>query len=141
MRITFVMTLTILAVALSTGTASRAEIAQLQSTGPSMTFTGQVQGVDVGQGVVVVRGPKPGTQNGNASGQVSVIIMLTKVFKVDQTTTISVGGKSKPILADVKNGDPIQVSYVQSPNGQFLAKSVTDSGRPAAKQSPPSSYY
>src|ERR1039457_1674839 len=60
MRITSVMTLTSLVVALSIGTAAHAEIAKLQSTGQSMTFTGQVQGVDVAQGVVVVRGPKPG---------------------------------------------------------------------------------
>ncbi len=141
MRITSVITLTILAVALSIGTASRAEIAQPPTT-QSMTFTGVVQGVDVAQGVVVVRGPKQGdNSSGVQSGQTSVIIVLTKVFKVDRTTTISVAGKSKPNLTEIKSGDPIQVSYVLVPNGQFLAKSVTDSGRPAAKQTSQPSRY
>ena len=138
MRITSVMTLTALAVGLSIGTAAHAEIAKLQSTGQSMTFTGQVQGVDVAQGVVVVRGPKPGG-NPPGSGQVSVIILVTKVFRVDQTTKISVGGKSKTNLAEVKNGDPISVDFAQAPGGQFLAKSVTDSVRPPPK--PPQSSY
>ena len=41
---------------------------------------------------------------------------------------------AKPNLADVKTGDSIQVGFVQTPNGQFLAKSVIDSGRPPANQ-------
>ncbi len=137
MRITSVMILTILVVALSVGTASRAKAAE----GAAMTFTGQVQGVDVAQSFVVVRGPKPGTESGNASGQVSVRILVAKMFKVDKTATISVGGKSKTNLADVKNGDPIEISYVQAPNGQFLAKSVTDSAGPPANQTSQPSHY
>jgi len=86
------MTLTVLAVALSIGTASRAKAAE-PSTAQSMTFTGQVQGVDVPQGLVAVHGPKQGTQNGNAGSQVSVVIVIVKVFKVDRTTTIAVGDK------------------------------------------------
>jgi len=140
MRITSVVTLTSLVVALSIGTAAQAEIAQPQAIGQSMIFTGMVQGVDVVQGIVVVRGPKQDqTSPGIQTGQTSVIITLTKVFRIDRTTNISVGGQSKTNLADVKNGDPISVSYVQATGGQFLAKSVTDSTRPAAK--PPASSY
>ena len=142
MRIASVMTLTMLAVALSIGTAARAEIAQPQTIGPAMTFTGMVQGVDIGQGIVVVRGPKqdppsPGIQ----TGQTSVIITLVKIFKIDQTTKISVGGQSKTNLADIKNGDPIQVGYVQTTSGLSIAKTLTDSNGTAGNQQPPRSSY
>jgi hypothetical protein len=121
------------------GTASYAALAETPS-GQSMTFTGQVQGVDVGQGVVVVRGPKQGDKSsGIQSGQTTVIIVLTKIFRIDKTTKISVGGQSKTNLADVKNGDPISVEFIQSNSGQFLAKSVTDTVRPPPK--PPQSSY
>jgi hypothetical protein len=143
MRIASLMTLGSLAVALSMGTASYAALAETQTTGQSMTFTGMVQGVDVGQGIVVVRGPKQDqTPPGVNTGQTSVIITIVKLFKIDQTTKISVGGQSKTNIADIKNGDPISVSYVQTTSGQMLAKSVTDSNGPAANQQPPrSSYY
>ena len=130
MRITSVTIVTAFAVALSIGMVSRAQAAE--PAAQSMTFTGVVQGVNAAQGVLVVSGPKPGAQG----GQVNVNIMISKIFKIDRTTTVSVTGKSNAGLADVKNGDPIQVSFVQSPDGQFLAKSVTDSGRPAANQTP-----
>ncbi len=141
MRITSVMTLTMLAVALSIGTAARAEIAQPQTVGPSMTFTGTVQGVDMNQGIVVVRGPKQDpNQPGVNTGQTSVIITLVKLFKIDQTTKISVGGQNKTNLADVKNGDPISVGYVQTTSGLSIAKTVMDSNGTTGNQAPRSSY-
>lgn len=141
MKIASVMTLGGLFAALTIGTASYAALAEMQTTGPSMTFTGMVQGVDIGQGIVVVRGPKQDqTAPGVQTGQTSVIITIVKLFKVDQTTKISVGSQSKTNLADIKNGDPISVSYVQTTSGQALAKSVTDSSRAPAKP-PASSYY
>src|ERR1700722_15612684 len=89
MKIASVMALGSLVVALSMGTAARAEVAQPQTVGPSITFTGMVQGVDMGQGIVVVRGPKQGDpQPGINTGQTSVIITLVKIFKIDQTTKI-----------------------------------------------------
>jgi hypothetical protein len=106
-----------------------------------MTFTGTVQGVDMGQGIVVVRGPKQGDpQPGINTGQTSVIITLVKIFKIDQTTKISVGGKSKTSLADVKNGDPISVGYLQTTSGLMIAKTVTDSNGAPVNQAPRSSY-
>jgi len=142
MKIALVMTLGGLVVVLSLGTASYAALAETQTIGQSMTFTGMVQGVDIGQGIVVVRGPKqnqasPGVQ----TGQTSVIITIVKLFKVDQATKISVGGQSKTNIADIKNGDSISVGYVQTTSGQMLAKTVTDSNRPAGNQAPRSSYY
>jgi len=83
MRITSVMTLTVLAVALSIGRLRARRLPSPRRRSP-MTFTGQVQGVDVPQGLVAVHGPKQGTQNGNAGGQVSVVIVIVKVFKVDR---------------------------------------------------------
>src|SRR5277367_3946904 len=136
MRITSLVTLGSLVVALSMGTAARAEVAQPQTVGPSMTFTGTVQGVDMGQGLVVVRGPKQGeSQPGIQTGQTSVIITLVKIFKVDQTTKISVGGQSKTNLADIKNGDPISVGYLQTTSGLSIAKTVTDSSGAPTKSS------
>ena len=129
MRITSVTIAIALVVALSIGTASRAHAAE-QPAVQSMIFTGVVQGVNASQGVLVVSGRKPDAQN----GQTSVIVMITKIFKMDPTTAISVTGQSKPNLTDVKTGDSIQVGFVQTPNGQFLAKSVIDSGRPPANQ-------
>lgn len=141
MRIASIITLTSLAISLSIGTDAHAALAQEQTTGTSMTFTGQVQGVDIGQGIVVVHGPKQGDNAPPVqAGQTSVIFVITKLFRVDQKTKISVGGQAKSFLADIKNGDPISVDFVQTTSGQLIAKSVTIT-RPGTKPPPPPSQH
>jgi hypothetical protein len=137
-------TLTALAIALLIALPVRAQTTMRPNPGtnaspvgaePAM-FSGLVQSADSDgvQGTVTVRGPKPeapssGTQGGGTSSQ-KMVQYVTKTFRIDRASTITVVGKPKATVSDLRNGDQVEIMFVPAPGGQPLVKALTDSGRP-----------
>jgi hypothetical protein len=106
------------------------------------TFTGLVQSVDGDgmQGIVTVRGPKPPTPSSGTQSSSKMVIYVTKSFRLDNKSTITVPNKPKANMNDLRNGDQVEITFVPAPGGQGLIKSITDSGRPkkpTTKTNPP----